>query len=499
VPWSDISAFLTLAFLCLCANKSGAQVQVTPPPTPMTHLDAAQGGKIVYGTVDGATTQAAAMSSVLREVHSNCGEKPQIGKVFQFKGTNTIGVFFTVTNHPGGDKKMAGLVLSAASGPRQVDAAMISNDALLFGKTANPMMRQLFGVWRPGKQPAASGTKKTANTPSAGTAPAAGMHTVVAPDNSASMSVAGGWQLNPHSGGSTMILNGPNGELAVWGAVGNVVDPYNPQQVQAVRAGIYRGTRTILYSYPEDLEEAYPELWQAWRRAINLPPARLQVDSIQPLQMDPQKGRGVFVIGHIDQDGQGTKKLFDIFCISPQTQWGAYTLHSTFNIMTDAQFKQEQNTVMAMMQSVKVDQQVMSRQLQQMLAQKQASDQAIMQNAQRQIQNIRNIGAQATARYNATQAANAAQQANWEAGQHANEAQQANWEAGQDAQARNNQNFSNYLLDQTVVQDNNMYNNGTVGHGTVWNSTADALVKTDPDRFEYVDKPNFWEGTDFHR
>jgi hypothetical protein len=153
--------------------------------------------------------------------------------------------------------------------------------------------------------------------------------------------------------------------------------------------------------------------------------------------------------------------------------------------MTDAQSEREQNTVMAMMQSVKVNQQVMNQQMQRMLAQKRASDQAIRQNAQIQIQNIRNIGAQATARYNATQAAN--------------DAQQADWNANQDVQARNNQEFSNYLLDQTVVQDNNMYNNGTVGHGTAWNSTADALVKADPDRFEYVEKPNFWQGTDYHR
>jgi hypothetical protein len=479
--WGRIFAFFSLSIVCISAcNKAQ-----TPAPTPMTHLDASQGGKIVYGTVDGATTQAAAMSEILGNVQNNCGEKPQIGKVFQFKGTNTIGVFFTVTNHPGGNKKIAGLVLSAASGPRQVEAALVSNDASRFGRTVNSMIQQLFSVWRPGDQTAASGAKTAAKSPSAGSAPAAGLHTVFAPDNSASMSIADGWQLDPHSGGSTMVLNGPNGELAVWGAVGNAVDPYNPQQTQAVRAGIYRGTRTILYPYKQDLEKAYPDLWHAWRRAINLPPARLQVDSIQPLQLDPQKGKGVFVTGHINQDGQGMKKLLDVFCISPQSQWGAYTLHSTFNIMTDAQSEREQNTVMAMMQSVKVNQQVMNQQMQRMLAQKRASDQAIRQNAQIQIQNIRNIGAQATARYNATQAAN--------------DAQQATWDADQDAQARNGQEFSNYLLDQTVVQDNNMYNNGTVGHGTVWNSTADALVKADPDRFEYVNKPNFWQGTDYHR
>jgi hypothetical protein len=152
-----------------------------------------------------------------------------------------------------------------------------------------------------------------------------------------------------------------------------------------------------------------------------------------------------------------------------------------------------------MAQSLKVNQQVMNQQAQQKLAQKQANDAQITRNAQQAINNIHQIGAQATARYNAQQAANDAQHAGYWAQQNANAAQHAQWNAGQDAQARSNQNFNNYLLDQTVVQDNNMYNNGTIGHGTLWNTTADALVKADPDRFEYVDKPNFWQGTDYHQ
>jgi hypothetical protein len=40
---------------------------------------------------------------------------------------------------------------------------------------------------------------------------------------------------------------------------------------------------------------------------------------------------------------------------------------------------------------------------------------------------------------------------------------------------------------------------GAVGHATVWNTTAEALVKYDPNRFEIVDNPNYWEGTDFRR
>jgi protein-tyrosine-phosphatase len=61
-----------------------------------------------------------------------------------------------------------------------------------------------------------------------------------------------------------------------------------------------------------------------------------------------------------------------------------------------------------------------------------------------------------------------------------------------DAQDRQNQAFSNYLLDQTVIQDNVK---GT--HSTEWNQTADALVKSNPQRYEYVDTPNFWKGVDY--
>jgi hypothetical protein len=77
------------------------------------------------------------------------------------------------------------------------------------------------------------------------------------------------------------------------------------------------------------------------------------------------------------------------------------------------------------------------------------------------------------------------------------DAQNADWRRGEDIQSRQVQGFSNYILDQTVVQDNNMYGNGTIGHGTLWNSEADALVKANPNRFEYVPTPNYWRGTDY--
>ena len=96
---------------------------------------------------------------------------------------------------------------------------------------------------------------------------------------------------------------------------------------------------------------------------------------------------------------------------------------------------------------------------------------------------IHQIGRDAAARYAATDAAN--------------DAQHAGYWAQQDSNARRGQAFSNYLLDQTVIQDNNRYGNGTVGHGTAWNSTADALVRSNPGRYEIVQTPNFWKGVDY--
>jgi hypothetical protein len=42
-----------------------------------------------------------------------------------------------------------------------------------------------------------------------------------------------------------------------------------------------------------------------------------------------------------------------------------------------------------------------------------------------------------------------------------------------------------------------MYSNGAIGHGTAWNSAADALVKADPNRYEIVNTPNYWRGVDY--
>ncbi len=75
---------------------------------------------------------------------------------------------------------------------------------------------------------------------------------------------------------------------------------------------------------------------------------------------------------------------------------------------------------------------------------------------------------------------------------HQNDERRKSFEHHNDVMDRTSQGFSNYILDQTVVLDNK-YN----AHGTTWNSTAQALVESDPKRYEYVDTPGYWKGIDY--
>ena len=58
------------------------------------------------------------------------------------------------------------------------------------------------------------------------------------------------------------------------------------------------------------------------------------------------------------------------------------------------------------------------------------------------------------------QAANDAQHAGYWDQQNRNAAQHSDWNEGQVNNARNAQGFDNYILDQNVVQNNNMYGTG---------------------------------------
>ena len=467
-----------LYFVTGCTSAPQAQ-------TPLTTLQPREGGIIVYGQVDGATTPASAMAHILRIVQNDCGDKPRVGKVFRVRDSNSDAVFFTVTNREHGNKAVAGMLIAAPTSPKTVEAALVSDDAQRFGSTVNPMLSQLFGVWHPGPAPTGRGSAASGGP---GSLPP--MRQVSLPDGTASVSVPAGWNLNPQlSGGGSAEVLGPEGERIGLNFGFLAEDPRGPAYINRMRMGIRPPTFIVVYPSNADLTRSFPDIFQRLRASNRKAPAQLQVDNVQLIT--ESRGQCVNATGQVNTDGTGMREFTELLCRTPPDQYGDYRFSISISQIPLGATDQKRAIAAAIMASYQVDMQLVEARataeaaphIAQMQQNWQAQQQAMIANGQRIVGQYKQIGANATARMAAVN--------------RMNDQQHADWERGQDINSRNVQGFSNYILDQTVVQDNNMYGNGTIGHGTLWNSTADALVKAYPDRYEYVDKPNYWRGTDY--
>jgi hypothetical protein len=434
------------------------------------------------------------LASVLRAVHNNCGERPQVGRVFKFRGTDTVGVFFTVVNHPAGGIKVAGLAMAAMSGAGRVEAALVSDEASRFGTTVNPMLKELLAEWHPGWTPTAGGGTPGAGPASASAPAGAGvalppMRQVTLPDGTATVSLPTGWNIVPNgSGMGITTVTGPQGESLGLNYYYLAQDPYSQSYQNQMRTGI-RFQHQIVYPSNADLTKSFADVFQRIRAVMGQGPAPLKVDSVQAVS--GSEGKCVTATGQLNPDGTAMREMNMLLCRSTPDQYGMYFLILTKSLLPLGASDQQRATAAAIIASYKPDMQrahaIADAQSAPVIAQMQqtyqAHQQALMSFTQQQIANIHQIGANATARMNAAE--------------QEHDMENRSFEQHEDDISRNGQGFSNYLLDQTVVQDNNMYNNGTIGHGTVWNSTADALVRADPNRFEIVDTPGYWRGIDY--
>ena len=135
--------------------------------------------------------------------------------------------------------------------------------------------------------------------------------------------------------------------------------------------------------------------------------------------------------GQLDPDGSGMRSWTEMMCATlPANEWRGYMVIRHQSLFPNSLADRQTPTVQAMVPTMNVNAEVMNQQNAEMMRQKQADDAQIRAQTQQAINNIHAIGAQATARYNATQAAN--------------DAQHAGYWAQQDANARSNQGFHNY-------------------------------------------------------
>jgi len=455
-PCKQVSTKLAIFLLLAAAGVNLANAQGA-----LTTIENPKGGRIVYGQVDGQSTEAGAMGAVLRSLHNQYGDKPHVGKLFQVRGGDSVAVFFTMVNRHQGNMQLAGMIIVSRTSGDHVEAALMTDEAARFGSTINPMMTKLFSVWRP------NGASSSQAAPAAKVA-ALKLYTL--PDRSASVSLPDGWNVLPSSGGGTIMAQGPDGSAVALGYPYLAADTNNPsvrQTMATLQRGGLRNTsyaHALYYAYGGDLGRTFEDLLQMARKNQGEGPVTIKISSETPM---PVSGalRCAHLHGQIDaQDGKGMREMNTVFCSSPPGPHGSY-MNLAYHTAVPLQYAdKERGTMEAILASFNVNQAVV-----------QSEANAIAAPAIAAIHEIgRRAAQQAADAHAAEDAHNAAVEKRW------------------DAQDKSNQAFSNYLLDQTVIQDNQLN-----AHGTVWNQTADALVKSDPQRYEYVNTPNFWKGVDY--
>lgn len=418
-------------------------------------------GEINYGKVDGQSTESGAMGAMLKSLHTQYGDRPQVGRLFQVRGTQSVAAFFSITKRTLGGGQLAGMIIVTKVGENRVEAGVISGDAAHFGTNYNSLTKTLMTAWHPFEGAAAATQSSGAIAP---------LRKYTTPDRTASVDLPEGWKVLQGSGGGTIEALGPDGESAELGLAFLGSDLNNPnvrRTYQTVQNGGLRNTsyaNGIYYALNNDMARMRIELFQAFRRKRNLPPVAVQITAAAPVQSPPRQRCAHFSGTGTSEEGKSVE-FDEIFCISaPTPAAGIFMVTTTGTYVPTELAAKERPTMGAVLSSFSVDGAEVQRQA--------------GRYAAPAIEAIHAIGQRAAAQAAAAHARNDA----W------NSSVYKRW----DDLDKRSKEFSNYQLGYSVIRDvDNQY------HGTFWNEDAELLVKSNPDRFEYVNAPDFWKGIDY--
>jgi hypothetical protein len=430
---------LGLIGLVGCSASGGAQESLSV-------IDGPSGGKVVYGSVNEGLPQAA-MAAVLRYVHTQFGEAPVVGKVFQSQDGQNFGAFFTVSAKNRGDKRFAGLVIVSVAQGVKPAAAVLYDESTRFAHTEPALLRTLTDAWRKAATAApAAAASNTESIPS--------LTPTRFPDGSGAVNLPPGWRITFASHGSALIA-GPRGEsVLLSNTVGPIYDPSNAH-VQARMRYANPNNRPILCPNSDALHTYLCVLQR------NNASATFQLIKSQPIPALRRAAQAVLIDAALDlHDGRGQLSCelgLSVTAMGPQ---GDRTLGINGTCAPLESAAQEQPILKAIYDSYSMNGQV--------VAQEFAGDE----------RRSRAAGNNARIQANAAHAAE--------------DARSASFQAHMDNIDRFSKSFQNYQLDQTELQDNDQN-----ARGAVPNSLADALVKANPNRFQTVPTADFLKGADF--
>ncbi len=427
---------MSLAASLLSLVAIGAMAQQPPPKSSFKVVETSGGGQYIYGPIDGRGTMSEALVYMLRHIHSYLGDRPEVGKLLQSRDASTVSTFFTATAKTRGNLPVMGLLIVSRAADGSASAGVILDARSRFGSSEPAMMKSLLAVWQPiGGE--SSAVHHGAAAPNHGPAP---LTQTTAGDRSASISLPAGWKLTSVSHG-TLTAAGPNGEMIALGM-------------------LYQG-----FAMGPDLFQNFVNIANQNRRKNGLQPAAYTMTSKTTVP-----GNAIQVMYNVDlHDGVGLRKGSARLGL-----WGPQAMSvDASNI--PARFADEENaTLLAVIRSY------------------QQNDQMMAQQRQGAMNRVQADAARGQAQAAALNARREASNAAFDQHMGALNAQSSAFSSHMDDIDRSSKIHQDYILDRTVVRDNE-----NAERGTVSNSYADSLVRGNPERFQIVPNQDLIKGKDF--
>jgi hypothetical protein len=427
---------VALAVLALLATPQRLLAQDT-----LKFINESDGGQVVYGTIADQHTPQSAMAFMLKQVHGHFADKPQVSKIFQVKNTTSYAAFFTLIAKNAGNNPIAGEVIVNMPAGGQPIAAVLYDSAANFTHMQPNMLKKLNAAWHTANPVAAATPAAPSNGATAAGVPA--LHRVTAGDRSVYISIPDGWKVDSVAGGSVQA-EGPKGERVGLNLMAQGI--LNSRTAMPGR---------LAYPFGGDVFTAYSNIVNQSRANQHLPAATFHLNNSTPLG-----GGAIQVAFDVDlHDGFGvrsaTARLQEIAGAG-----GTWALGFSNSSLPKTIEAAENATLLAVIQSASQDSTVVK-----------AEQGAVMNGI-----------AAAAARSNANAAA---------ADQRRVASAQA-FDASMDNIDSQSKAMQNYTLDRTQIQDNEVNGRATVSDGL-----ADALIKTDPNRYQVVPPSQFLKGVDY--
>jgi hypothetical protein len=471
---------LCAAVFCTCVGISTCHAQ-QPTKDGLKTVDNPGGGQFVYGPLTGQSSKAAALVYMLHLVHNHFGDKPQIGRLLQSRDGSSLATFFTLNAKTLGGKPISGLVIISMPNKGTPQAAVLYDDARSFVSTEPSMMQKLTAAWQgslggsPGSVSPNGHAGQQAPQPSGS---AQQLFPATAGDRSAMIKMPRSWRLTGVGGGS-LIAEGDRGEMVMLGIIyQNIINPQSPQSQRLLSGPMAsRGPRTVC-PLTENLFSDYVCVFNQTRHNNGKPQGNFNFTGLIPQQGGSQiAGHPIVAKFTVDfNDGMGLRngsaRLSLMGPLNPRA--ATWAMMASMSNIPQRYGSAMDPTLVAVVESYSQDAAVIGREGAADL--NRIHQQGLANQAQADAINQRRVSS-----------ANAYEAHRQQLNQNSVANDQHNAEI--DWQSKINQD---YILDRSVIRDA-----GDTVHVTTSNNLADALVKSNPNKLEYVPNQQLIRGVDY--